>query len=75
MKSQKLLQKTKARSKQCSHIQNFVLNLIEILKITTYNIKHTRNTKIYFPQLPLFQKIDTRKKTIFLLDLYGSTKS
>ena len=38
-------EKNEIKSKECRYIQSIALNLIEVLNITSYNIRHTRNTK------------------------------
>ena len=44
----------------------FALNLIEILKVTSYNIKHIQNTKLHFQTtLSFFSKYMFSKKYTF----------
>ena len=70
----------KTKSKECSCIEKFATNLIETLKITTSNLKHTENTKSYFQQyifqkINLFQKQDAREQNIICMVILLVRKS
>ena len=55
------------------------LNLIETLKTSIYNPKHTKNTKIHFQHFkrfnffknPYFSKITSSLKSTFFADVHG----
>ena len=55
------------------------LDLIETLRTSIYNPKHTKNTKIHFNFLkkftcfknPYFSKVSNSKQSAFYADLYG----
>ena len=49
------------------------MNLIEILKVAIYNIKHTPKHQTSCSSIHLFQKLDVRQSCAFAY-LYDNTK-